>query len=70
MELILYPLLCKCSKRAIKRKAKRFGHPYRYIPKRSLIDRLSSQLGMSESQIREQLAEERKFLLEYAKYYP
>lgn len=69
MNLKIYPRLCKESKNAIKRKLWRWGNPYEYVPRANLVKRLSQELGMTEEQIKEQIKEEREFLLQYPGYY-
>lgn len=69
MDLEIYSLLSKESQRAIKRVKKRFGRPYYYIPQARLVRRLAQQLQKSEEEIREQIAREREFLIEYKRYY-
>ena len=69
MELVVYPLLNKGSQRAIKRTHKSYGRPYRYAPQLRLVRRLSKELGKTEEQIRKQIEKERKFLLEYKRYF-
>lgn len=67
--LILYPLLSTTSKRAIRRKKKKLGHPYFYRPRKILLQRLAAQLGWTEQQVYDRLKEERRFLLQYPQYY-
>ena len=61
-------MLNKRSKVAIKRKRKRWGHPYLYTPRRDLLRRLSQQTGMTEEEVLYQLLEERQFLLKNPEY--
>jgi hypothetical protein len=42
---------------------------YRWIPREDLVTRLSSETGMTKEQVREQLAEERRFILQYPQYF-
>lgn len=67
MELICYSLLSTCSKRAVTRKSPRRGRnrgkTYHYHPRQMLIQRLASELKMSESDVLRQIAIERLFLL-------
>ena len=67
-KLILYPLLNKRSKTAIKRKRKRFGHPYLYSPRQILLSRLSQETGMTKEEVFDQLMREREFLLAHPGY--
>lgn len=69
MRLICYPLLNLRSQKAILRVRKKWGHPYRYNPRKQLITRLSEQLQMSETEIVEQLEREREFLLRNRRYF-
>lgn len=69
MELICYPLLSTCSKRAIIRTRKSWGHPVWYNPRKSLILRLSQELNLTNEQVIEQLTREREWLLEYYRYF-
>jgi cytochrome c-type biogenesis protein CcmH/NrfG len=69
MELVVYPLLKKESQRAMRRTKRRYGHPYYYTPQARLVRRLANQLGKTEDEIKEQIALERKFLLQYKQYF-
>ena len=67
MDMICYSLMGTKSKR---RMTKRYnkgrwgkGRTYRYRPQRRLIQRLAYELGWTESQVREQIAKERLYLL-------
>ncbi|NJL21646.1 MAG: hypothetical protein HC895_13815 [Leptolyngbyaceae cyanobacterium SM1_3_5] len=62
-DLILWPLLATCSRRAIRRKTKRFGHPYTYKPRGDLLVRLSRQTGLTHEEVFFQLLREREELL-------
>jgi hypothetical protein len=64
MNLKIYPLLNHESRLAIRRTKWRYGWIYVYRPYRNLISRLSSELGMSEDQVRDQIQAERKWLIE------
>ncbi len=59
----LYPKLCTCSKRAMNRSTKRYGKPYYYRPRGTLLQRLSEETGLSVEQCYVQLQKERDFLL-------
>lgn len=67
MELICYPLLSTTSKRTMRRRwrKKQYGakRPYHYVPQYRLIKRLMQELGYTEAQIRQQIYEERLYLL-------
>lgn len=69
MDLIIYPRLSTCSKRAILKERKKWGHIYVYVPKKTLIDRLRSELGWSEQQVLDQIWAEREWLIKHRKYY-
>lgn len=69
MELVVYPLLSKDSQRAIKRIKKSWGRAYYYTPQSRLVQRLAKELGKSSEEIKEQIAKERAFLLQYKRYY-
>ena len=68
MDLTIYNLLNTRSKRAMRRIRKKWGHPYQYNPRNTLIQRLCSELNMTESQVREQIAKEREYLTKYRQY--
>ena len=68
MRLIIYPRLGTTAKRAIKRVRKKWGHFYQYNPKTVLIQRLCSELGWTEKEVREQIAKEREFLTRHRQY--
>lgn len=63
MKLIIYPLLSTRSRRAIVKTNKKWGWLYQYNPRQILIDRLILELGWTETQVREQIYKERKFLI-------
>jgi hypothetical protein len=67
MELKIYPLLSTESQKALVRTKQTYrsqwGHPYNYEPNGRLLKRLSTQLQMTKEQVREQLLNERKYLL-------
>lgn len=63
MNIILYPLLSTCSKRALLRSKKRYGNPYRYSPRGTLLQRLSTETGMSMTEVYNQLMKERDYLI-------
>jgi hypothetical protein len=67
--LTLYHRLNLRSKRAILKTKKRWGHPYRYNPRQILLSRLSQETGLSIEQIKEQLFEEREWLLAHKQYF-
>ncbi|ELS04920.1 hypothetical protein Xen7305DRAFT_00046560 [Xenococcus sp. PCC 7305] len=69
MKLIIYPLLSTCSKRAIRKVKKKWGHPNYYEPRITLVKRLSATLGWSEDKVRQQISEERYFLIEHDQYF-
>lgn len=63
MKLLLYPKLSTCSKRAIRRVKKRWGHPYEYRPRGNLVKRLAIETGYSEEWVYDRLLEEREYLI-------
>lgn len=69
MRLICYPLMSTCSQRAMKRKKWKWGLNYTYIPKQPLVKRLARQLNMTEEEVRNQIAKERAYILQYSQYY-
>lgn len=68
-QLKLYPLLSTCSKRALRRTKKRWGHRYDYRPMPTLLNRLSVETGMTKEMVRDQLMQEREYILKYKQYY-
>ena len=67
MELICYPLLSTTSQRTMRRRwrRKRYGvkQSYHYVPQYRLIKRLMNELGYTEAQVRQQIYNERLYLL-------
>lgn len=63
MELLLYPRLSTCSKRAIRRTNRSYGRPYEYRPYGNLVRRLSQETGQSSEWVIDQLLKERQYLL-------
>lgn len=63
MELILFPKLNRKSQAAMKKTKKKYGHLYRYEPNGQLLKRLSQEMGMSLTEVREQLIKEREYLI-------
>jgi hypothetical protein len=63
MNLTLYLKLSTRSKKALIRKTGRWGKPYFYRPRGSLLERLAKETGMSVSQVRSQLEKERQYLI-------
>ncbi len=68
-QLLVWPRLSTCSKRAFIRTKKRWGHPYTYQPQARLLHRLTQELNMSEDAVLEQIQKERSYLLKYSRYY-
>jgi hypothetical protein len=64
MNLTLYPRLSTRSKKAVTRKNGRWGKPYFYRPRGSLLERLARETGMTINQVRLQLEKEREYLLQ------
>lgn len=67
MNLIIFPLLCKESQKAMLRTNKRYGakagHPYIYEPNGRLLKRLSIELSVSKEEVRSLILDERKYLI-------
>jgi len=63
MEVKLYYLLSTRSKRAMVRQRKKWGHAYHYIPRGTLLERLSQETGMSIDQVYTQLMRERAYMI-------
>jgi len=63
MEVKLYYLLSTRSKRAMVRERKKWGHPYQYRPRGTLLERLSQETGMSIDQVYTQLMRERAYMI-------
>jgi len=63
MDLVIYPLLGTTSRRAMVREKSRFGRPYVYRPRGNLLDRLSTETGMSKNAVLRQIARERQQLI-------
>ena len=63
MDLTLYPKLGTDSKKALTRKNGRWGKPYVYKPRGSLLERLARETGMTIYQVRSQLEQEREYLI-------
>lgn len=68
-DLKVWPLLSTCSKRAMLRTRKKWGHPNNYKPRVNLLNRLTEQLGMSREQVLSQIEKEKKYLQQYSRYY-
>ena len=63
MDLKLYPKLGTDSKKALIKKNGRWGHPYFYRPRGTLLLRLSRETGLTIDQVRSQLEKEREYLI-------
>lgn len=63
MELKLYPRLSTRSRRAMTKTVGRFGRVYYYKPRGTLLQRLSSETGLSIEDVYNQLMKERNYLL-------
>ncbi|MBD2365186.1 hypothetical protein H6G36_29215 [Anabaena minutissima FACHB-250] len=67
MELLIYPLLCPRTQRRMRRRWRRkkngIVQPYRYRPQRRLVYRLMAETGLSEPGVRNQIKDERLYLL-------
>jgi hypothetical protein len=61
------PIYCKATRKTrlcMRRKRTRYGNPYRYKPRADFLRRLAQETGNSIEQIKEQIQEERRYLLE------
>lgn len=63
VELRAYYLLSTRSRRAIAKTKGRFGQPYHYSPRGTLLNRLSRELGMNREQVYGLLMQERDHIL-------
>jgi hypothetical protein len=63
MEIVIYYLLGTTSRRAMVREKSKFGRPYVYRPRGNLLDRLSSETGMTKNAVLRQIARERQHLI-------
>jgi hypothetical protein len=63
VDLIIFPRLSTCSKRAFLRERRGGRRIEEYVPRGRLLNRLQGELGMSEAAIIERCAAEREFLL-------
>lgn len=70
MELIIFPLLHSKSRKLVLRTKKKYGaqwgHPYNYEPNGRLLERLSAELQMTKTEVREKLIKEREYLLAHS----
>jgi hypothetical protein len=62
MELICYHRMGTNSRRAMRGKNKRWGWLHFYRPRKALVERLSTELGWNEDEIRDQIAREHQYL--------
>jgi hypothetical protein len=63
MNLTLYPKLSTRSKKALTRKNGRWGKPYNYRPRGTLLQRLARETGLTIEQVWTQLEKEREYLM-------
>ena len=63
MVLIAYARMSTRSRRAMKRLKGRYGCPYEYRPRITLLQRLSAELNMSIEEVLDQIQKERHYLL-------
>jgi hypothetical protein len=63
MNLTLYPKLGTDSKKALTKKNGRWGKPYIYRPRGTLLLRLSRETNLTIDQVRSQLEREREYLI-------
>ena len=64
MNLVIYPILSTRSKRAMLRLNPKNGSG-QYIPHGDHLERLAGKLGINKDQVLDQIARERKFLLNH-----
>lgn len=64
-KILLFDRLSACSRRALLKKKKRFGHPHKYSPQRRLLNRLSRETGLTPEEVLVQLRREKKLLSPY-----
>ena len=60
---IAYARLSTRSRRAMLRTTTKFGQPYRYRPRSTLVQRLQTELGMTYEQVLDQIERERQYLI-------
>ncbi|MEM7063810.1 MAG: hypothetical protein AAF572_11680 [Cyanobacteria bacterium P01_B01_bin.77] len=63
MVTIAYARLSTRSRRAMVRTTTKYGQPYHYRPRITLIQRLQKELGMSYEQVLDQIEKERRYLI-------
>lgn len=63
MELIFFPNLNTRTRRAMRRSRGKFGRPYRYSPRRDLLENLAVKHGMTVAQVNDQLVREHLWLI-------
>ena len=63
MVTIAYFRMSTRSRRAMTRTKTRFGQPYQYRPRITLIRRLQNELNMSHVQVLDQIQKEREYLI-------
>ncbi len=69
MDLKIYPRLGRKSKLCMVRRRWRFKDEYEYHPRSHLVRRLTQEMGHTEEWVRNQIAKEREFLLQYPQYF-
>ena len=63
MVTIAYARMSTRSRRAMVRVTTRYGKPYQYRPRITLVKRLATELNMSLEDVLDQIEKERKYLL-------
>ncbi|BAZ31150.1 hypothetical protein NIES4074_36220 [Cylindrospermum sp. NIES-4074] len=67
MQLICYPLMQQktrlCMTRIVRRRYSKWGREYQYVPRQDLVQRLATQLGWTEQAVRNQIKQERDWLI-------
>ncbi|MBE9068865.1 hypothetical protein IQ260_19660 [Leptolyngbya cf. ectocarpi LEGE 11479] len=63
MVLIAYARMSTRSRRAMTRATTRYGRPYQYRPRITLVRRLATELNMSLEDVLDQIQKERHYLL-------
>lgn len=52
-----------CMTRIVRRRHSKWGRGYQYVPRQDLVQRLARELGWTEEAVRNQIKEERDWLL-------
>lgn len=62
MKLLIYPRVSEASRKCMKRQKGAYGRLYTYRPRRNLILRLCSELGMTQEQVIIQIQKESAYV--------